>query len=92
METVRDTPIQLIQDKELEEDASPQFGKYLGTFLSARGQVRADLFDDSSRVTAYLSFPTGLSVSSVEDRYVNELHSYAESQGFAHRFRFVLPA
>ncbi len=89
METVRDTPIQLIQDKELEEDASPHFGKYLGTFVSAHGQVRADLFDDRSEVTAYVSFPTGLNPSSAEDRYVNELRKYAADQGFSQRFRLV---
>ena len=38
METIRDMPIQLTQDKELEEDVSPQFGKYLGTFVSAPGR------------------------------------------------------
>ena len=40
METLRETPIQLIQDKEFEEDVGPYYGKYLGTFISARGQVR----------------------------------------------------
>jgi hypothetical protein len=89
METVRETPIELIQDDELEKDAGSYFGKYLGTFVSARGQVRADLFDDSSGMTAYVSFPTGLNASSVEDRYVNELDSYAQSQGFAQRFQIV---
>ena len=49
METLRDAEIQLIHDKELEEDVGPYYGKYLGTFFSARGQVRADLFDDGVR-------------------------------------------
>jgi hypothetical protein len=83
------TQMQLVQDKELEEDLSPYNGKYLGTFFSARGQVRADLFDDGSEVTAYVSFPTGLDGSTVEDRYVGILNEYAESQGFADHFRWV---
>ena len=58
METAGTSQIQLIQDKNVEADAGPSFGKYLGTFLSVRGQVRADLFEDSSAVTAYVSFPT----------------------------------
>ena len=60
METLRDAEIQLIQDKEFEEDVGPYYGKYLGTFLSAHGQVRADLFDAGTEVIAYISFPTGL--------------------------------
>ncbi len=52
--------MQLVQDKELEEDAGDSYGEYLGTFFSARGQVRADLFDDGEEVIAYISFPTGL--------------------------------
>ena len=49
METARDTPIELFQDKEFEEDVGPYYGTYLGTFVSARGQVRADLFDATTR-------------------------------------------
>jgi len=89
METVGDQQIQLVQDKEYEEEIGPYYGKYLGTFLSARGQVRADLFDAGSQVIAYISFPTGLSASNVEDHYVDELYSYAKSQGFRDRFRMM---
>jgi hypothetical protein len=89
METVRSAPIELIYDKEYEEDVGPYYGKYLGTFLSARGQVRADLFDDGKNVNAYVSFPTGMNASNVEDRYVNELQNYSESQGSSHRFQIV---
>jgi len=89
METVREAQIQLFQDKEFEEDFGPYYGKYLGTFSSARGQVRADLFDAGSQVIAYISFPTGLSASNVEDGYVNELYSYAKSQRFRDRFRMM---
>jgi hypothetical protein len=84
--------MQLVQDKELEEDAGPYYGKYLGTFFSARGQVRADLFDDGEEVIAYISFPTGLDGTNVEDRYVSMLNEYAASQGFADRFQMVYAA
>ena len=61
METLPSAEMQLVHDKELEEDCRPiPTAKYLGTFFSARGQVRADLFDDGEDVIAYISFPTGL--------------------------------
>jgi hypothetical protein len=89
METLRDAQVRLIQDKEYEEDIGPYYGKYLGTFLSAHGQVRADLFDAVTAVNAYVSFPTGRNAGNVEDGYVNELYSYAESHGFRERFHFL---
>jgi hypothetical protein len=89
METLRETPIELMQDKEFEEDVGPNYGKYLGTFVSARGQVRADLFDAVNEVVAYISFPTGRNASNVEDRYVGVLHDYAAKRGFADRFRMI---
>jgi hypothetical protein len=89
METLRETPVELIQDKEFAEDAGPYYGKYLGTFVSTRGQVRADLFDAVTQVVAYISFPTGMNASNVEDRYVTELYSYAKSRGFRDRFRMM---
>jgi hypothetical protein len=81
--------MQLIQDKALKKAVGSDYGKYLGTFFSARGQVRADLFDEGSAVVAWISFPTGMNPTNVEDRYVSELRKYAESQGFADRFKFV---
>jgi hypothetical protein len=89
METMRDAEIQLIHDKEFEEDVGPYYGKYLGTFISDRGQVRADLFDAVKEVIAYISFPTGMNGSNVEDGYVNVLYSYAQSKGFRDRFRIM---
>ncbi|MGO9916623.1 MAG: hypothetical protein ACLQIB_18240 [Isosphaeraceae bacterium] len=89
MEAVRDQEIQLIHDQEFEEAVGPYYGKYLGTFLSARGQVRADLFDEGPQVMAHVSFPTGLNVGNVEDRYLVELRSYAKAHGFGDRFRLV---
>jgi hypothetical protein len=73
LEILREQPIELIQDKEYEEDIGPYYGKYLGTFVSAHGQVRADLFDTVREVNAYISFPTGKTGSNVEDPYINEL-------------------
>lgn len=89
METAQNTPIELFQDKEFEEDVGPYYGTYLGTFVSARGQVRADLFDATTQVIAYVSFPTGMNASSVEDRYVAVLDDYAAKHGFEHRFKMV---
>jgi nitric oxide synthase oxygenase domain/subunit len=89
METIREPEIQLVHDKEFEEEVGPYHGKYLGTFLSARGQVRADLFDEGPQVIAHISFPTGMDVTNVEDRYLTELRSYAAAHGFGDRFRVV---
>lgn len=89
VEALRDSEVQLIQDKEYEEDVGPYYGKYLGTFFSAHGQVRADIFDAVTAVNAYVSFPTGMNGSNVEDGYVNELYSFATSQGFRDRFHFL---
>ena len=38
---------------------------------------------------AYISYPTGLNPTNIEDRYDSELLNYAESQGFADRFQFI---
>jgi hypothetical protein len=93
METVREPEIQLFQDHEFQdEDVEALYGKYLGTFISERGQVRADLFDEGPQVIAHVSFPTGLDITNAEDRYLTELRSYAKAHGFADRFRFVYAA
>ena len=83
------TQVELVQDKALKKAVGSDYGKYLGTYFSARRQVRADLFDDGVRVTAYVSYPTGLNPTNIEDRYVSELREYTAGQGFASRFRFV---
>jgi hypothetical protein len=92
MEILREPEVELIHDKELEEEIGTYYGKYLGTFVSARGQVRADLFDEGSKVMAHISFPTGLDITNVEDRYLTELRSYARSHGFLDRFHLVYAA
>jgi hypothetical protein len=85
----REVEMKLIQDKALKKDVGNDYGKYLGTYFSARREARADLFDCGGRVTAYITYPTGLNPTSIEDRYVEDLLDYAQSQGFADRFRFV---
>ncbi|HZW32531.1 MAG TPA: hypothetical protein VFF52_17590 [Isosphaeraceae bacterium] len=81
--------MQLIQDKALKRAVGRDYGKYLGTYFSERREARADLFDLGGRVTAYISYPTGLNPTNIEDPYYDELLDYAESQGFANRFRIV---
>jgi hypothetical protein len=88
----REAKMQLIQDKKLEEDAGPYYGKYPGTFHNARRQVRADLFDDGSEVVAYISFAKGVDGANVQDRYRGLLTEYAVSKGFHDRFRIVYAA
>ena len=84
--------MQLIVDSQFEQDLSPFYGHYLGSFRSDHGQVRADLFDNGECVNAYISFPTGLDVTNVEDAYVTPLREYADSHGFADRFHLVFAA
>jgi hypothetical protein len=81
--------MQLTHDEEIAKEAGLYYGKYLGTFFSARGQVRADLFDNGVHVIAYISFPTGRDTTNVEDRYVAILEEYAASQGFSDRFHLI---
>ena len=84
--------MELIRDKELEEDVGLSYGRYLGTFLSAKGQVRTDLFDDGEEVLAYISFPSGRNATNVADRYVGILEEYATRQGFGDRFHLIYAA
>jgi hypothetical protein len=43
------------------------YGEYLTTYTSSTGQVRAYLFRQGGRVTAHVTFPSGLFASSVTD-------------------------
>jgi hypothetical protein len=79
----------LERDETLEKGVGTIFGRYLGTFISERKEVRADIFDTGTHVIAHISFPTGLDLGEVQDQYVSKLHEYAERQGFAKRFRLV---
>ncbi len=89
METLPQPMARFIEDREFEAEVGDFYGTYLVTFLSARGEVRADLFDEGHQVVAHVSYPTGLSAVTVEDRYVSDLYEYAERQGFADRFHLV---
>ena len=66
------------------------YGEYLGTFVSQHGQVRADLFRRGDWLDAHVSFPTGLTGSTVTDRYVSDLWDYANEHGFGERLRLIL--
>lgn len=65
------------------------YGEYLGTFTSEHGQVRADLYRKEDQLEAHLSFPTGLSGSTVTDPYVDELWDYAHEHGFEERIELI---
>ncbi len=88
-EQSRETQMPLIHDEVMERDVGTAFGEYLGTFLSARGEVRADIFDTVSEVIAHVSVPTGLGPANVQDHYLGELRRYAAREGFADRFRLI---
>jgi hypothetical protein len=77
-------------DRRLAADAGGGFGQYLITFISKRGQVRADLFRRGMVVEAHVSFPTGLDAGNVSDPYFSELWNYARENGFPDQFRVVL--
>jgi hypothetical protein len=76
-------------DKRMTSHAPPTLGQYVVTFDSANEQVRADLFKRGDRVTAYVSFPSGLSASQATDSYYDELVNYAREEGFRDAFRVV---
>jgi hypothetical protein len=76
-------------DRELAADVGSEFGEYLTTFISNRGQVRADLFRRRGAVVAHVSFPTGLYAGNVTDPYVVELSDYAREHGFTDQFKMV---
>jgi hypothetical protein len=84
--------MELIVDKEFEKKVGHFYGRYLGTFYSDQGQVRADLFEEGVDINAYISFPTGQDMLNVQDRYVTPLREYADRQGFADRFHLIFAA
>ncbi len=65
------------------------YGEYAGTFQSENSQVRADMFKQGEWLVAHVSFPTGLDLSSVSDRYLADLNSYADQKGFSGKLRMV---
>jgi hypothetical protein len=76
-------------DQQLAADVGGAFGKYLITFISTHGQVRADLFRRGRVVVAHVSFPTGLDAGRATDPYVSELSNYAREHEFQDQFRLV---
>jgi hypothetical protein len=76
-------------DRQLAAEVGSVFGEYLITFISDRGQVRADLFRRGGVVVAHVSFPTGLDAGNVIDTYFTELWDYAREQGYPDHFKVV---
>lgn len=76
-------------DERLAAGEAKVFGEYLTTFTSATGQVRADYFKRGGVVTAYTSFPTGLTAANVSDPYIVEVWQYARERGLQDQFRVV---
>jgi hypothetical protein len=76
-------------DRDLAAEVESEFGEYLITFISDRGQVRADLYRRRGAVVAHVSFPTGLDGGSVTDPYVVELSNYAREHGLEDHFKMV---
>ncbi len=81
--------MELTRDPNLEGAECWWPGEYLGTWFSAKGQVRIDLFDEGAKVVAHVSFPTGLDGATVEDRYSSILRDYAKKKGFSKRLRII---
>lgn len=65
------------------------YGEYTGTLRSENSEVRADMFKQGEWLVAHVSFPTGLDLSSVSDKYLAELNSYAAQKGFSGKLRMV---
>jgi len=81
-------PIQI--DAAFAADVRDHYGKYLGTFQSEHRQVRADVFKEGDWLVAHVSFPTGLDIAQVKDKYLGELQSFAKEQGFDGKLRMML--
>jgi hypothetical protein len=77
-------------DSRMVQSNGREFGEYMLTFISERGQVRADFFRRGKIVTAYVSFPTGLDATTAADSYITELWGYAREHGFPDQFKVVL--
>ena len=73
-------PLQI--DAAFAADVKDHYGKYIGTFQSEHRQVRADVFKEGDWLVAHVSFPTGLDIAQVKDKYLSELQSFAKEQGF----------
>ncbi len=65
------------------------YGNYMATFESDHHQVRADVFQEGDWLVAHVSFPTGLNLERVDDKYLTDLQSYASQKGFTDKFRLI---
>jgi len=81
-------PLQI--DAAFAADVKDHYGKYIGTFQSEHRQVRADVFKEGDWLVAHVSFPTGLDIAQVKDKYLSELQSFAKEQGFDGKLRMAL--
>lgn len=81
-------PLQI--DSAFADDVKDYYGKYMGTFQSEHRQVRADVFKEGDWLVAHVSFPTGLDLAQVKDKYLSELQSFAKEQGFDGKLRMAL--
>lgn len=81
-------PIQI--DAAFAASVKDYYGKYLGTFHSEHRQVRSDVFQEGDWLVAHISFPTGLGLSRVEDKYLGEIYLFAEEQGFEGKLKVAL--
>jgi len=71
-------------------DVRDHYAKYMGPFQSEHRQVRADVFREGEWLVAHVSFPTGLDLAQVKDKYLSELQSFAKEQGFDGKLRMAL--
>ena len=78
-----------LTDAKFARAAKSLYGDYLVAFESDRQQVRADMFKPGEWLVAHVSFPTGLDISRVNDKYLAELQSYANQKGFSEKFRMA---
>ncbi len=71
------------------EEFGDFYGKYVSTFESEHGQVRAYIFENSGNLVAHVSFPTGIKPYNVTDQYASNLWDFAREQGFEDRLQMI---
>ena len=77
------------QDVAFADEVGQTYGKYHSTFRSQTGQVLAQLFEQSGRLVAHVSFPTDVKPEEVIDAYWSELNRYAKDHGFENKLRVI---
>lgn len=76
-------------DVAYDDEVGQLYGKYLSTFDSDTGQVRALIFEQNGQLVAHVSFPTGLKPEEVTDAYSGKLYRYAKDNGFEGKLRVI---